>query len=345
MTSRERINTAMELKVPDRVPLLPNSRVWAIHNLGYTFEDCVKDPGKFVEAQVRMLEDFSVDAVWDFGVFYPIERILGQNILDHEDDFPAAIQPLINYPEDFLKLPKKIPLKDNRWVDYQINIIKHLKQRAGEDVPLLAFVSSPFLSACYLRGTDNLFLDIYKNPDLVKALVDYLVEPTLEYTELQTAAGADIIHMACPVAGRSMISRRHYEEFVHPVHKRIFDYWKNKLGRKIFFHMCGDWSDRFDLVVDEGPDVIHVDEIDLALLKTEFGNKVCINGNVRTITTLLLGSPAEVKKEAIVCIKKGGPGGGFLLGANCVVPRDTPTENMRALTEAVSEAGSYPLTI
>jgi MtaA/CmuA family methyltransferase len=345
MTSKERIYTAFKLKVPDRVPLLPNSRVWAMRYLGYTFEECVKDPGKFVEAQLSMLEDFNVDAVFDFGVFYPIERVLGQNILTHEDDFPAAIQPLINAPEDFAKLPKNVPLKGKRWVDYQISIVKRLKQRVGEDVPLLAFVSSPFLSACYLRGTDNLFLDLYKNPDFVKALVKYLIEPTLEYTELQAAAGADIIHMACPVASRNMISREHYEEFVHPVHKQIFTYWKKRLNRKIFFHVCGDWSDRFDLVVDEGPDVIHVDEIDLAVFKREFGNKVCINGNVRTATTLLLGSPEKVKREAIECINKGGLGGGFMLGANCVVPRDTPTENMRALTEAILEAGDYPITI
>jgi uroporphyrinogen-III decarboxylase len=60
---------------------------------------------------------------------------------------------------------------------------------------------------------------------------------------------------------------------------------------------------------------------------------------------LLLGSPEKVKREAIECINKGGLGGGFMLGANCVVPRDTPTENMRALTEAILEAGDYPITI
>ena len=67
--------------------------------------------------------------------------------------------------------------------------------------------------------------------------------------------------------------------------------------RRILFHNCGNWSDRFDLVVDEGPDVIHVDKIDLAWLKKEFGSRVCINGNVGSTTTLMLGTPGGVKKE------------------------------------------------
>jgi uroporphyrinogen decarboxylase len=289
-----------------------------------------------------MVRDFDGDVVFDFGIFHPIERALGQKISEHRDDVPAAATPLIKSREDFDRLPERLSIRGKEWVDYQIGVIKKLKRRVGEGVPLLGLVSSPFLSACHLRGTENLYLDLYEAPDFVKALVEYLVEPILEYGELQVEAGVDIIHTVCPVGSRTMISRNHYEEFVHPVHVRVFDHWKNVLHRRVFFHVCGDWSDRFDLVVEEGPDILHVDQIDLALLKREFGSRICINGNVATATTMLRGSPEDVKIEAISCIGKAGPGGGFMLGANCLVPRDTPLENMRALVDAVSEAGYYP---
>ena len=32
-----------------------------------------------------------------------------------------------------------------------------------------------------------------------------------------------------------------------------------------------------------------------------------------------------------------------MIGADCLVPRDTPAANMHAMTEAVMEAGVYPL--
>ncbi|MBI2315861.1 MAG: cobalamin-binding protein [Betaproteobacteria bacterium] len=58
---------------------------------------------------------------------------------------------------------------------------------------------------------------------------------------------------------------------------------------------------------------------------------------------MLLGKPEDVKRESKECIAKAGARGGFILGADCGVPRDTPAANMRAMTEAVMEAGIYPL--
>lgn len=343
MTSRERMYAAIELREPDRVPLLPSLRWFAVRYLGYTLQDVYADSSIYVESQVRMVTDFASDAAWDLAAMNVIERVLGQKMLESKDDVPAPIEPLLKVPEDLAKLPKKVEVKGKGWTDYLVDIARNLRKRVGEDVPVMGNLSSPFRQACMLRGTQNLYMDMYERPDFVKDLLEYLIQPTLDYTKLLAEAGVDIIYTACPTASRTMISKSHYEEFVHPVHKRIFDYWKNELGCKVLFHVCGDWSDRFDLVVAEGPDILHVDKIDLTWLKKEFGDKVCINGNARTTTTLMLGSPDEVKKEAIECIKKAAMKGGFMLGADCVVPRDTPAENVRALTEAVMEVGNYPL--
>lgn len=343
MNSRKRIYTSMELKEPDRVPILPSTRAFGIHYLGYTLADCYKDADKYIRSQMSMVTDFAVDAVWDLAGMNPIERALGQKMLDSEDDAPSPLEPFIACPEDLKNLPGKLELTGRGWTDYLVGINKKLKDKAGENIPVIGHIASPFQIATKLRGTQNLYMDLYERPDFVKELVEYLIEPVYEYAGLLVDAGADIIYTSCPTANRQMISRDHYKGIVHPVHERVFDYLKNKLSRKILFHVCGDWSDRLDLVVEEGPDIIHVDKIDLAWLKKEFGSRVTINGNVGSTTTLLLGSPEEVKKEAIDCIKKAGSNGGFLLGADCMVARDTPAENMKALTEAVMEAGYYPL--
>ena len=342
MTSRERVYATMALKEPDRVPILPSSRVFGIHDLGYTLEDCYKDGEKYVESQVRMVTDFANDAVWSMYEM-PVERALGQKMLMPKDDTASPLAPLINCPEDLANLPRNLLLKGKGWTDYLLDITRSLKKKVGDAVPVIGFMPSPIRQACMLRGTENLYMDMYENPSLVKELLDYLIKPSHQFVELQTEIGADIIFCTCPVAGRTCISREFYEEFVHPVHLEVFDYWKNTLGRKILFHPCGDWSDRFDLVIDEGPDIIQVDKIDLAWLKKEYGGKVCINGKVGSATTMLLGTPEQVRQEAKECIAKAAVHGGFILGADCAVPRDTPAANMHALTEAVMEAGVYPL--
>lgn len=311
--------------------------------LGYTLEECYKDPNKYPESQIRLVKDFAHDAVWDLAGTHPIQRAMGQKMLESKDDVPSPLEPIITDPEDLKKLPKKVELEGKEVIDFHISITKQLKEQVGDDVAVIAHTSSPFHLACSLRGAQNLYMDMYERPEFVKELVEYLIQPVLEFSKLQADAGADIIYTACPVASRAMISKKHYAEFVDPVHKRIFDHWKNTLNRKVLFHVCGDWSDRFDLVVDEGPDIIHVDKIDLSWLKKEFGGRVCINGNVGTTTTLKLGSPEEVKREAVECIKKAARNGGFMLGADCTVPKDTPIANMRALTESVMKVGNYPL--
>ena len=341
MTSRERLYTAMALKEPDRVPLVLSSRAFGVRDQGYTMEDCFKDGEKFVQSQLRMVSAYANDAVWSMSVL-PVERALGQKMSTPKDDMPSPLAPLINSPEDLANLPKDFVLKGKGWTDFLVDITRSLKKRVGDTVPVISTMTSPFMQACMLRGTENLYMDMYENPSLVKELVAYLIRPTHQFTELQAEAGMDIIYCPCPVAGRSCISREFYEEFVHPVHLEVFDYWKNTLGLRILYHPCGDWSDRFDLVTEEGPDAILVDKVDLAWLKKEYGGKVCINGNVGSTTTLLLGTPEEVKREAKQCIAKAGAHGVFMLGADCAVPRDTPAANMHALAEAVMEAGVYP---
>ncbi len=342
MTSRQRLYAAMELREPDRVPILPSSRMFAIHDMGYTMEDCYNDAQKYVESQLRMVAHYAHDAVWSMYEM-PVERALGQKMSRPKDDNCHPLAPLINSQGDLANLPKDLALKGKGWTDYFLDITRRLKKSVGDEVPVMGFMPSPIRQACMLRGTENVYMDMYENPGLVKELLDYLVAPSNQFVEMQAEVGAEIIFCTCPVAGRTCISREFYEEFVHPNHMAVFDYWKKKLGLKVFFHTCGDWSDRFDLAVAENPDIMQVDKIDLPWLKKEYGGKVCINGKVSSAGTLLLGKPEDVKRESKQYIAEAAAGGGFILGADCGVPRDTPPQNMHAMTEAVMESGIYPL--
>ena len=60
-------------------------------------------------------------------------------------------------------------------------------------------------------------------------------------------------------------------------------------------------------------------------------------GNIKTVDTFLIGNPDKVREEAVVCMLKASAGGGFILGANCDIPRDTPPENVHAMVTAARE--------
>jgi uroporphyrinogen-III decarboxylase len=63
-------------------------------------------------------------------------------------------------------------------------------------------------------------------------------------------------------------------------------------------------------------------------------------GGVNTLS-LLNGRPEEVEREAASCIHQAGELGGYVLGSGCVVPRDSPRENLLALRRAAERHGVY----
>ena len=65
------------------------------------------------------------------------------------------------------------------------------------------------------------------------------------------------------------------------------------------------------------------------------GDALCLIGGVSCLT-LLRGTPEEVRREAEVCIRAGGPR--YVLGTACAVARLTPVENMHALAGAARAA-------
>lgn len=59
-----------------------------------------------------------------------------------------------------------------------------------------------------------------------------------------------------------------------------------------------------------------------------------VMGNVPAVDTLLMGTPRDVEQQAARCARTAGPGGRYILGADCTSPRDTPAENMAAMFRA-----------
>jgi uroporphyrinogen decarboxylase len=198
-----------------------------------------------------------------------------------------------------------------------------------------------------VRGIQNIYLDMWEEPNFVKDLVEFCIEPTIRYAKAAIEAGADLIWTSNPTASMTMISREYYEQFVTWSTKRFFDGIR-AAGKEVLFHICGDWQDRVDLVVAEGPAIIHIDQMDLGEVKARYGSQVAIMGNVKTTKTLLVKTPAEVEQETLTILQKGKAGGGFLLAPDCLTPRDTPDENMRAMVEIGRVHGVYaspdPLT-
>jgi uroporphyrinogen decarboxylase len=109
-------------------------------------------------------------------------------------------------------------------------------------------------------------------------------------------------------------------------------------------HICGDTTNTMSHLPEMGVDCFSVDhKVNIAVAKQRIGKKIAIMGNVHPIEVALNGTPEDVTKASVECMRKAGVGGGLILSTGCETPRDCPDANIIAMGRAALERGKYPL--
>jgi uroporphyrinogen-III decarboxylase len=75
--------------------------------------------------------------------------------------------------------------------------------------------------------------------------------------------------------------------------------------------------------------------MDPALLKKQYGDRLCFWGSIDEQKTLPFGMPNDVRAEVARRLQTLGRSGGLIIGPTHNVQLDTPVENVRALVDAV----------
>ncbi len=335
MTPIERIKATMNRKETDRVPVVPQTIYCGIRYAGFKVGKCFVDVEEYVQSQLQCLEDFGWDAAWVVGGVDIVAVALGAKTRYYEDDAPLIIDHPIKTREDLERI-RTIDVMAQEQIQNRLRCTSELRKAVSKDVAIFALMRAPYNTSCMLRGVECLYRNMISDPGFVTEILEFATEKSIEHALALTEAGADVVWMGNSVAGGLTISRKHYEQFAHPYSKRAFHKLKAN-GVTTVLHTCGDWNDRFDLVVEEGADCWHVsDYADLGALKERYGDRVALMGNVGSVR-VMTGSPEEVAEESRKCIQAAGSNGGFILSADCAVPRDAPKDNMMAMAKAARD--------
>ena len=84
---------------------------------------------------------------------------------------------------------------------------------------------------------------------------------------------------------------------------------------------------------------------DLADIKSRFGHKLSLMGNLHTTEVMLRGTVKDVRRASLKAIRAAGMNGGFILSTGDQCGRDTPDANIREMVAVVKEFGNYPLDL
>ena len=73
-----------------------------------------------------------------------------------------------------------------------------------------------------------------------------------------------------------------------------------------------------------------------------YRGRLCPIGNINNKTTMVTGTPEDVRREALECLCVAAPGGGYILATDHSLHDDIPLENILAYVGVAKENGTYP---
>jgi uroporphyrinogen decarboxylase len=343
MTSRERIFTALEGKVPDRVPLMEiliDKKVRESLYPKISYNDFIEKMSIDVVCMELWSKDFK-NIKWinkDKKIYKDkwdtIQRLT-------EEFIPVPIKPArINTIDDMLTYTPPDP-NEPHLLDEIKETIKRFKGKKA-----LCFVGEAVLAVSeYLRGgLENLMIDFVTNPKLVKKLAKVGEEYYIELYRRVIDEGVEIILLGDDYAGKNgtFMSPVHFDEYILPGLSRIVKEIRRK-GAYIIKHTDGNIWKIINRLIDTGVDALGPLEplagMDYKKIKDVYGNKICLVGNI-DVDLLCRGTKEQVIEETKRMILEVSVKGGHILSSGNTITSAVNPENYMAM---VKTAQSYNL--
>ncbi len=363
MTNRERVKTAMNGGVPDRVPVFP---VITDMHTTYLYGVPLWQTSAFPRLKYDLLEmavrDYGFDGfeapmgpAADFGRHFCVREEDGKKYLYDggvktwelsDDNYPVPVnppeEPAVRSREEVKKLtyPTAEEYKKNGW----LKELERLKARFGDDAYISSHAAGFTMNGLVsLRGSVQAMLDIYDEPEFVHDIIGFLTNQAIEIGKAIIEAGIDCIYIGDAWSSCSLISPDIFREFCLPYYKRAAAEFRRR-GADVYLHICGNSSPLFEMMAETGVNCIEpldpLGGVSVADAKKRVGKKVCLKGGVNTLT-FVNGTPEDIERETLECLKQGMEGGGYLLGSGDDLPRESKPENVRAMVETAHKYGKY----
>jgi len=198
--------------------------------------------------------------------------------------------------------------------------------------------------AAFMRGMENILLDVALNRAFVKALLERLAEHIL--ATIQNLAGrysfeAVAISDDYGMQKGMLISPADWRELVKPRLSEIYALAK-KHGLAVFHHSCGHITPIIGDMIDIGLDILHPiqpEAMDIYFLKRQFGSHLTFCGGIPTQTLLVRATPLEIRDEVRKLKRQMGENGGYILEPGITLQAGVPLENMIAMIDEARAPG------
>jgi uroporphyrinogen-III decarboxylase len=300
------------------------------------YDEFLADPGSFTIRKVlpRMASVFEPLAVLPplpfFAFGYSIFTVV--SVYAGIPGFPQMMETLIKAGQEM-----------NRYNAAQAQLVRDLTSMGYPCVTGGFTFSACDWLGVLLRGLKGAMLDMFRQPDKVKAAIELLVPATIALAVAvaeQTGNRRIMIPVWRGAAG--FMSDKHFAEFYWPSLKQLLlALVEQGITPMPWFE--GDYTPRLKYLAELPPGKVagHFDRVDRKKFKEMLGNVMCFWGDVPP-QLLVTGTPEKVKDYVKELIDFFGDTGSLIVdGAVEGIPSEAKPENVEAMTEAVFEYGVY----
>jgi hypothetical protein len=295
------------------------------------YDDLIKDPSDFA---LRVRLPRISDAMKPLQKLSPLSTILGSPLgfvnACGREDIRSALLALAEAGKE-----------SARWME----AVRDCSRKALEaGVPSVSGGSgvAPFdRIGDYLRGTQGIIMDMYRQPDKLLEALEVLTPLIIdESISAANASGGAFVFFPLHKGADGFMSDKQFETFYWPTLKKVILALIEE-GLISVLSAQGSYMMRLQTVRDlpKGWVWWRLHQTDIAVAKEVLGSTACISGNVPS-SLLYTGTPGEVEEYCHKLIEVAGKGGGYILSAGAALEKANP-DNLRAMMKAAKEYGVY----
>ena len=380
MTSKERVQTALNHEIPDRVPTDLGGRQTTLSIVAYkNLKSYLGLPESSINIMSKIWQSAFIDEEILEHLYIDCRHVRPKDYNSEKTELSQTDTEGYEIFTDQWGIKRKIvddyaniishPLKgcsiamldDFPWPDPEhdydfSNLKSHTKKLFEENrYAIVGCMGSPgniFEQSWYLRDFQELLMDLASDHEFIHALFRKIINIRKRNAELflnEVGEYIDVFQLADDLSMQTapFVSPKMYREMIKPYHTELISFVKGFTKAKIYFHSCGAVSPLLDDLIDAGVEILNpvqvsASKMETDVLKRRYGNKLSFWGAIDTFKVLPNGSPKDVENEVRKRIGDLAPSGGYVIGPVHNIQSDIPPQNIIALYESARKYGDYP---
>ena len=363
MTSRERVLAAVNHRRADRTPMdfggtlmsvcLPEFLEDMRRELGFALPEDHDADGTWVDESIQRYLDVDLRLVPNnipMAVLREIDRegyerrektrkyirMADRKIITHtvRTEFPLRGLSYEEIRDNYRENAPAAPPDSH--IDWYVNTAKRYR---NDGYATTFWVSSGiFEVGCWIRGYDEICVDMLINADIAKLIFERVMEARLKWIETIVPPLAGYIDVFCfgddlALQTGPFMSPATFREIVMPFLAPLYAHVKKFAPDSyIFHHSCGSVYKLIPLLAEMGVSILNptqISAVDMAPEKLKGYGGVCYHGGIDLQDVLPHYAPEDVKREAERVMGILSPG--YICAPCHSLPEDVPVANILAM--------------